>query len=328
MLLGEMGRKKNKQEDNVQNIEQPQQPPQNHQHYQSDNEIPAITLTYGYAYISVKGAYINEIGRRNYGVPHHYVQNRWTRDGSDHSHLTLIPPQELKVALANAGITLPKKRQSRAIKALIQWITERVGDPATWNPNDWPVDLGLAFSNKQEKVVQEHEGRGGGASSVSKRIISSKAYYRVMHWPFGERIRQLLQLKPAFFHVTVGFDPTDVHGVYKGPGTLLSLDTSSSLLYYHHTATQYGIDEEQVLVNELANLVKVACHYIKDILFLDALANRCLCYREQLDACAVNWKFILQYSSSLQLSEGDELCMYLCFIMVLTTFVKDDMHDN
>lgn len=49
----------------------------------------------------------------------------------------------------------------------------------------------------------------------------SKTYFMVISWDTGNQIRRGLGLPPKDFHVTVGFDPTDIHDANKGLGSLV-----------------------------------------------------------------------------------------------------------
>ncbi|KAI9255166.1 hypothetical protein BDA99DRAFT_518056 [Phascolomyces articulosus] len=291
-----MTHKKKKQHEKNNKEQQEQQVTQDDHHDNQPNEQqqqeeevvepkpqPLIELTHGYAYISLEGFYIDTIGYQRHGISPSLIQNRIQRDGHDHSHITLIHRKELKLAMEAANIEFPKKkRKAQAMKNLIQWIMERVGEPSQWKEYDWPMDLGLAHVEKQEEEQQQK--------------LTSKAYYRVLHWPLGQKIRALLNLEPAFFHVTIGFDPKDVHGIYKGPGTLLCLkEQQYPSPLSHHIRFDEVQKEQQGMIHDLTRLLYIAPHYTKDMVFLNALANQCSCYREQLETCRIDWTFIQQH---------------------------------
>ncbi|KAI8144344.1 hypothetical protein BJV82DRAFT_607072 [Fennellomyces sp. T-0311] len=199
-----------------------------------EQEKPLLALGHGYTYIALEGTLIDAIGNQCQDVDAEFVANRHNRDGGSHSHMTLIHPKEITKAFEAAGIEVHKKRKSRALRALIAWILDKVGEPSTWT--DLPIDLGRGHVRNEE----------------------SEAYYNVLHWSMGEHIRRQLGLEPAFFHVTIGFHPTDVHGLYKGPGTLLIL-------------RQQRIERDQ-----LVKLIQIAPLYTSDTVFIKALATHCV----------------------------------------------------
>ncbi|KAG2217502.1 hypothetical protein INT45_012620 [Circinella minor] len=236
---------------------------------------PDLILTHGYAYLSLEGTFIDSIAQHD-TIPNHMVENRIKRDGSSKSHVTILHPKELNQALEAANIELPKKKyKSQALKKLIQWIIDHVGEPSNWSKQeDWPKDLGLAYVEKQQDDDDD-------------KTVKSKAYFHVLHWPFGHKIRQMLHLEPAFFHVTVGFDPKDVHGLYKGPGTLVSL------MDHRHNRFDYTQEEQTII--QLTYLLKLSPQYTKDEMFLNALVNQCTYYQNILDARSIKWRFIQQF---------------------------------
>lgn len=48
----------------------------------------------------------------------------------------------------------------------------------------------------------------------------SKTYFKVIEWENANDFRKELGLHEATFHITVGFDPTDIHGVAKDSSCL------------------------------------------------------------------------------------------------------------
>lgn len=198
----------------------------------------SLVLRSVFSYIALEGPLIDEYGNRDRGrVPRRHLRNRLARDKKDRYHVTVINPQEITQAIAAIGLEDSAGNKKKKVKLLGKHINaEFVYGAVDGIPP--PVDLGLAH-------VQTEAGH--------------EAYYRVLHWPFGQQIRRSLGLPPTSFHITVGFDPTDVHGVYKGPGTLLSLK--------HKTCT----DEE------LEHLARIAQdHYAEDRVFLKALLGQCV----------------------------------------------------
>lgn len=65
-------------------------------------------------------------------------------------------------------------------------------------------------------------------------LHKSVAYFRVLVWPEVHRVRKVLKVSaassgpdPFWPHVTIGFDPSDVHGrnVKKGPQSVVDMDS-------------------------------------------------------------------------------------------------------
>ncbi|KAI8060057.1 hypothetical protein BC940DRAFT_337891 [Gongronella butleri] len=101
---------------------------------------------------------------------------------------------------------------------------------------------------KQEKVELIKELKRPGAVS----------YYRVVHWPFGQRLRKDLGLPPAHFHITIGFNPRDIHK-YKGPATL------------HVLQSEIPLEDTEPLLH----LSQYASFYTKDIDYFTKLLRAC-----------------------------------------------------
>ncbi|KAI8582333.1 hypothetical protein K450DRAFT_228500 [Umbelopsis ramanniana AG] len=179
-------------------------------------------------YVSVEGSFIESCANNaNIVVPAHMVQNRIKRDGLQEHHLTFINPFELKDAASKLDIK--KKAASR----IIERIQNEHGFPSTWEP---PIDLGTGRILGKDNAV---------------------TLFKVIHWPAGQAIRQNLGLGHAFLHVTLGFDPADIHQ-YKGPG---SLDTLNGISQCSH--------------RDIEQLTSLQHHYHGDGVFMKRLAIQC-----------------------------------------------------
>lgn len=193
----------------------------------TDNKTEIHFISRG-RYVSVEGNFIEScVQNTNMILPAHMVQNRIKRDGLQEHHLTFINPFELKDAASKLDIK--KKAASR----IIELIHSEHGTPSSWEP---PVDLGTGRILGNDNAV---------------------TIYKVIHWPAGQAIRRNLGLGPAFLHVTLGFDPTDIHQ-YKGPGTLDTLN---------------GIS--QCTNRDIEQLTALQHHYQGDRVFLKRLAIQC-----------------------------------------------------
>ncbi|KAI7878939.1 hypothetical protein K492DRAFT_179103 [Lichtheimia hyalospora FSU 10163] len=216
-------------------------------------EDTPLALKAGYAYVSLEGTAIEAISHQEQTmnvIPPHYIQNRVQRDGHSWHHVTIINPKELPRALEAIGIEYDKKKKYHLVRALVDHLLREFGDANLWDP---PEDLGLAYAEHQD----------------------TKAYYHVLHWPFGHRIRERLGLGHAFFHVTIGFDHKDVHGTYKGPGTLLCLSHSNFYQKHHYE-----------------RLADLAPYYNNDYDFIKALVKQGLATHNFRISMSLAWTYL------------------------------------
>ncbi len=122
------------------------------------------------------------------------IADRRQRDG-DKAHVTIVSPPEARKVLDNlaaealaADPTLSKGKAKDAAKARLKELT------ASWK-------------------VGSMQSKGLGRAEAG----SNEAYFVVLSWPEGRKIRESLGLDGdgQDFHVTVGFKGADVHGVRK-----------------------------------------------------------------------------------------------------------------
>ncbi|KAI8985220.1 hypothetical protein BDB01DRAFT_789345 [Pilobolus umbonatus] len=121
---------------------------------------------------------------------------RYRRDGTYH-HITLVNSMEIKEIKHKYRVSKKKKRARPFLKDLNKSLIKTFGPIDKW---ETPVDLGLGS-------ISCNEG---------------ESFYRIIHWPLGQRIRKALGLEMTHFHITVGFSPKDIHR-YKGPASLVEL---------------------------------------------------------------------------------------------------------
>jgi hypothetical protein len=194
-------------------------------------------------------------------MPEKYHLNRVARDNSERYHITFAHSKELVAHLADKGIPKKKQRQSH-IRSMVNEVIATFGEPWTWEK---PLDLGLGLleqqedekdrqqqPEKQKKEVKWKKKFGADQGDTSKDDGTVTAtpvpaatatpvpttrhyvsYFRVIYWPFGQKIRAHLGLPATSFHITIGFDPKDVHHSPKGPDTILlapSLEQDPDLL--------------------------------------------------------------------------------------------------
>ncbi|OAD74182.1 hypothetical protein PHYBLDRAFT_144636 [Phycomyces blakesleeanus NRRL 1555(-)] len=150
-------------------------------------------LKASYTYLCLKGRKIDFIGSQDSTrLPFPYIQNRQQRDGNEF-HITVISPPDCKELASKRQLPMTNKTKSDSLRQLLAEAKSQCTD--FWEN---PIDLGPG------RIVNNH----------------SQTYFRVIHWPTGQLLRQRMGLtNPAFFHITTGFHPTDIFD-YKGPGAL------------------------------------------------------------------------------------------------------------
>ncbi|CAO3611222.1 unnamed protein product [Cunninghamella blakesleeana] len=142
---------------------------------------------------------------------------------------------------------IPKKKRYNEIKQLVKELISVYGEPNTW---EQPMDIGLG-SLKESRTA--------------------KSYFRVIYWPFGQKMRKHIGLKPTDFHITVGFHPKDIHS-YKGPASL------EGLIKRKNTISP----------KKLPMLANIANEYTHDIEFLQHLLR--LCKLNDMEMLADSWR--------------------------------------
>ncbi|ORZ23961.1 hypothetical protein BCR42DRAFT_401923 [Absidia repens] len=234
----------------------------------------------GSRYLSIVGDCIDTIGRNGKPatMPLSYHQNRVDRDKSNCYHITFAHNLELKKYMNEHDI--PKKQRSKHLWKMIKSLVENFGDPS----QDWelPVDFGLGrLEEKLPEIAPTNEKENGTNNKEDDSTMTQQqplkthvSYFRVIHWPFGQKLRAHFGLPPTHFHVTVGFDPKDIHSP-KGPNTLLLKD---------------GLNE-----NLIQRWVKTALDYPDQTIFLHRLYD-CLILSDRKEL-AEPWLHLLQTST-------------------------------
>ncbi|CEO97752.1 Uncharacterized protein PBTT_04855 [Plasmodiophora brassicae] len=132
------------------------------------------------AYIGVEGPRVQACGERHVSsIPASWAKARGTRDGPLY-HITLIGKNELRGLAQAEGVD---------VDVVIDRILEACRRVVHDNGNCTWQDQGMGT------VTQD-----GNACA-----------YRILDWPLGDRIRAELGLPRADFHITLGFQPNDVH---------------------------------------------------------------------------------------------------------------------
>jgi hypothetical protein len=187
-------------------------------------------------YISLHGGFIDQLGTQSHSiVSEECIKNRKIRDGEGH-HITVINHLEIGTFISKEESSASNTRRKKAFKKhqlnTYNALRNKFGLVSEW---EMPEDLGMGICTHQDAI----------------------AYFRVVHWPFGQMMRSYLGLKRSNFHITVGFSPHDVH-LYKGPASLLCLKS--------------GQPCTQEIV---ARLIGLVYFYAEDKKFIKALYKTC-----------------------------------------------------
>ncbi|KAI7870305.1 hypothetical protein BDF14DRAFT_1772954 [Spinellus fusiger] len=182
-------------------------------------------LVISHHYLCYKGYSIEEISvKDDTRLETKEKEPREQRDGLTH-HITFLSPPDCKLLAIQRNLLMNKKNKTQTLRALLHDVRAL--------ETDWcaPVDLGPG------------------------RIETDKGstYFRVLHWPMGQDMRQSLGLSPIHFHITTGFYPKDIHA-YKGPGALDALQGHS-----------------ECSVETVDRLARLLPYYKKDTVFIAAL---------------------------------------------------------
>jgi hypothetical protein len=200
------------------------------------DQQPEIIFSPEGRYLSLHGHFIDQLGSQSDTiVSDECIENRKKRDGDGH-HITVINHLEIFTFISKEEAGSSKSQQKKKFRKTqfdtYNALQDRFGPASEW---ELPEDLGMGICVHQDAI----------------------AYFRVVHWPFGQMMRSCLGLKQSNFHVTVGFSPQDVH-LYKGPASLLCLKPD-----------QFCSRER------MAKLVSLVYYYAEDNDFIKALRSTC-----------------------------------------------------
>lgn len=196
--------------------------------------METLTMEVVAQYISVGGSIIDQIGKEGTppNLPQKFINNRKERDKTEHFHITFANHLELKELFNEKQI--PKKKRYHELKKLVEELINVYGKPDTWEK---PIDLGLGYLKENR---------------------TERSYFRVIYWPFGQKMRKHIGLNLTNFHITIGFNPKDIHS-YKGPATLEGLVKRKN----------------SISPKRLPMLANIANDYTHDIEFLQHLLRLC-----------------------------------------------------
>ena len=152
-------------------------------------------------YIGLRGAWIEvAAAKRSDQVPESMKQLRARRDGLTH-HITLFSSKE--VAL------LKKKIKGNTLISTLS----KVRNLTEYNSRTGRISL----TNRLQELANDWVDVGQGYLQLDGK----EAYYRVVTWPSGNQLRRRYGFGEATFHITQGFDPSDIHDVPKDTSTLI-----------------------------------------------------------------------------------------------------------
>ncbi|KAI7908334.1 uncharacterized protein BX663DRAFT_493846 [Cokeromyces recurvatus] len=213
-------------------------------------------------FLSLRGPYINQLGlQSDLHVQPEYIENRLIRDGEENGHhITVINHLEITSLIPlydknkeENDITISKGQHKKLFKKtqkdIHDTIVNQFGSALDWQR---PIDLGIGHCADEE----------------------ANTYYRVIHWPFGQMIREKIGLPKTNFHITVGFSPRDVH-IYKGPATLICLRKG-----------------EHCSQKQLQKLIDVVEYYFEDKVFIKALYQTCWRHKYIKEFCSLTRIYI------------------------------------
>ena len=127
------------------------------------------------------------------------IANRVARDGEE-AHMTVINSKELST--------------------IVKEIKERNKEENKYNGTTKEIESAIKkdiLHKAKQNFDSNLENKGLGKASKD----NSEAYFMVISWDAGNNIRKEFGLDPKDFHITVGFNPSDVHGMSKGISSLI-----------------------------------------------------------------------------------------------------------
>jgi len=191
-------------------------------------------------------------------VPTRSREARVQRDGPTH-HITVLTKDDISRIVRDAPDT--KIAQEELLETLSKTCF-----------GDW-VDLGLGNAAKGK----------------------NEAFFKVIIWPSATAARQSLGLEPVDFHITVGFTNADVHGVNKGPSSLLKV-AGQPVAWLLDRAVALQLEGERLLRGETTDHAGAAS------LTLSLGMQACSDYRraggEEAPAVAVEVKLLVARSAA------------------------------
>jgi hypothetical protein len=149
-------------------------------------------------------------------VPKHAISGQRKRDGDERYHITLVPPREWR--RLSYRTVIPGDREAAADTA------KHGGEiPASKS------DSANSRASTQAPLADAIAQLSGTAAVDGIRCLGlgtarrspSQCWYLVLGWPAAAAWRAGRGLPPHDFHITVGIDGEDVHGISKDATTLL-----------------------------------------------------------------------------------------------------------
>eukprot|EP01083_Nonionella_stella_P125120 378323_1 len=215
-----------------------------------------LKVTHCQGWVMVKGAIIDAIAEesikiQNAQIPTHCIGNRKKRDGASF-HLTLLTQTEVK------SITTTNAKSKKEIT--IDYIVSKANK-----------DLQLNHTTNHLHLFN----MGIGKANAQK----STCYYAILLWPETLRFRRNVSLSNAQFHphITLGFNPHDIHKADKSLSTLLP---TQNTVYDNYGALfqltqRFSIKKDtQIILNALEILISHLNPDAHKLLLIQVLSYR------------------------------------------------------
>jgi len=210
----------------------------------SEKEADQLYLVIRCGHLFIEGVPVDDAGRQYVpDLDDTWRRKREERDGMHH-HITLIhggaidtlrkePTEWMKNAAMEAGWDLTNKEmnidQQTSTKPDMHSSSSldpvsTVSSPASPSPSASSTAAipastaeSILFGFFSSHLTTPLTDLGIGRASLDDHA----AYFRVLHWPQANELRQVIGLTPVDFHITIGFCQQDVHGVRKDQSTLV-----------------------------------------------------------------------------------------------------------
>jgi predicted kinase len=156
----------------------------------------SLTIVHHHGAIALKGSYIDELGEKwseTLQIHHRYVEPRLLRNASNNYHMTIVPKFEMENLL------------------------------------DEHLNLLTSFvdtCNRSPESLTDIFDIGG--SYVTKG--SNEVYFIVVYCPWANSLRSSIGLEPKDFHITLGFQPSDLHDIRKNIQKIKNFGSMNTLL--------------------------------------------------------------------------------------------------
>lgn len=161
------------------------------------------------------------------------------KDNAENSYVALnVSPEyakELQFYLSANGLDNYIQNQTNRDKNSFHVTLINAADFGYIQKNS-PEKLEIINSNLHLDFDMFFHGIGKAEGFVRKNPEKQTAYFAVLENPLLDSFREQLSLKKHDFHLTLGFENKDVHGVAKNRSTIIASPVEIHELYYSHQA--------------------------------------------------------------------------------------------